>query len=165
MRRKFFIWILSALLIMIGLVSCNKTNEFEAAEQQEILDYLDRNSTLNFELKPSGLYYLELVKGTGRNLVKFDTVFVRYTGKFLDGRVFDTNVGTTSPMEVIVGTPGIIMGFNEGLTYMAQGGKSWFLIPSSLGYGSMGNYYGGIGGYTPLLFEVQVVDVKLGPGK
>jgi FKBP-type peptidyl-prolyl cis-trans isomerase FkpA len=165
MRSKFLVSILSALLIIMGLVSCNKTNEFEAAEQQEIVDYLDRNSTLNFELKPSGLYYLEIVKGTGRTLVKFDTVFVRYTGKFLDGRVFDTNVGSTSPMEIIVGTPGIIAGFNEGLTYMAQGGKSLFLVPSSLGYGSTGNYYGGISGYTPLLFEVQIVDVKLGPGK
>jgi FKBP-type peptidyl-prolyl cis-trans isomerase len=47
---------------------------------------------------------------------------------------------------------------------MKQGGKSMFLVPSSLGYGSMGNYYGGISGYTPLLFEVQLVLLKKGPG-
>ena len=163
MRNKVLISIVSAL-ILIFYNSCNKTNEFEEAEQQKIKDYLERNSSLNFELKPSGLYYLEVVKGTGRTLVKFDTAYVRYTGKFLDGRIFDTNVGKVSPLEVIIGTPGIITGFNEGLTYMAQGGKSMFLIPSSLGYGSMGNYYGGISGYTPLLFDVQLVDVKLGPG-
>ena len=150
---------------MIGLISCKKTNDSEAAEKKEILDYLERNNTLNFELKPSGLYYLEQVKGTGRTLVNSDTASVRYTGKFLDGRIFDSNVESTSPFEVIIGTSSIIEGFNEGLKYMAQGGKSLFLFPSSLGYGSMGNYYGGIGGYTPLIFEVQLVNVKPGPGK
>ena len=67
-------------------------------------------------------------------------------------------------MQVMIGSQGLIQGFNEGLSYMKQGGKSLFLVPSSLGYGSMGNYYGGISGYTPLLFEVQLVLLKKGPG-
>ncbi len=157
-------FIFSAIVLMTTVISCNKTNEFEEAEQLKIQEYLERNSTLNFELKPSGLYYLEQVTGTGTLPVKFDTAYVRYTGKFLDGRIFDSNVNAVKPLEVIIGSQGLITGFSEGLSYMKQGGKSLFLIPSSLGYGSTGNYYGGIGGYTPLLFEVQLVLLKKGKG-
>jgi len=164
MNKNYILIVLSSVTVLIAAISCNKTNEFEAAEQQEIQDYLDRNSSLNFEKKESGLYYLELVPGTGRVPVKYDTAYVKYTGKFLDGQIFDTNVGTTKTLEVLIGTPGIIQGFNEGLTYMASGGKSLILVPSSLGYGTTGNYYGGISGYTPLLFEIQLVQVKPGKG-
>ena len=48
---------------------------------------------------------------------------------------------------------------------MAQGGKSLLLVPSSLGYGSIGIPYAGISGFTPLLFDVELVKVKAGPGK
>jgi FKBP-type peptidyl-prolyl cis-trans isomerase FkpA len=162
MNKNSLILILSAFVIITTAISCNKTNEFEEAEQLQIQEYLERNSSLNFEIKPSGLYYLEQVSGTGNLPVKFDTAYVRYTGKFLDGRTFDTNVNAVKPMEVIIGSQGLIPGFSEGLSYMKQGGKSLFLIPSSLGYGSIGNYYGGISGYTPLLFEVQLVLLKTG---
>lgn len=162
MNKNSLILVLSALVIITTAISCDKTNEFEEAEQLQIQEYLERNSSLNFEIKPSGLYYLEQVSGTGNLPVKFDTAYVRYTGKFLDGRIFDSNVNKAQPMEVIIGSQGLIPGFSEGLSYMKQGGRSLFLIPSSLGYGSIGNYYGGISGYTPLLFEVQLVLLKTG---
>ncbi len=165
MNKKVLISVLSSFAIMIVLISCNKTNEFEDAENLKIQEYLERNSSLNFEKKPSGLYYLEQVTGTGTLPVKFDTAYVRYTGKFLDGQIFDSNVSASTPMQVMIGSQGLIQGFSEGLSYMKQGGKSLFLIPSQLGYGSVGNYYGGISGYTPLLFEVQLVLLKKGPGK
>jgi FKBP-type peptidyl-prolyl cis-trans isomerase FkpA len=164
MNKKSLIFLLSSLSILISIVSCNETNKFEKAEQEEIDAYLARNSNLNFERKPSGLYYLQVVAGTGRVPVKYDTAFVRYTGKYLDGKTFDTNVGSAKAMQVLIGGTGTIQGFSEGLSYMVTGGKSIFLIPSSLGYGSVGNYYGGISGYTPLLFEVELVQVKAGKG-
>ena len=58
-----------------------------------------------------------------------DTAYVVYTGKFLDGTVFDSNVGKASlifPVDEGV----LIQGFDEGITYMNQGGKAQFLIPS-----------------------------------
>jgi FKBP-type peptidyl-prolyl cis-trans isomerase len=164
MNNKYLITVLSSLVFLAATVSCIKKNEFEAEEQAQIDEYLAKHTTMNFEKKASGLYYLELVAGTGSLAVKYDTAYVRYTGKLLDGTVFDTNVGSSSNLEVIVGTPSIIQGFNEGLTYMAVGGKSMFLMPSSLAYGSYGNYYGGIPGYTPLLFEVEMVQLKKGKG-
>ena len=163
--KKSLILLLSSLTFLLAASACNKTKQFEKEEQAVIDAYLDRNSSLNFEKKPSGLYYLEVVTGTGRIPVKFDTVSLKYTGKFLDGRIFDTNVGTANTLDVVVGAPGLIEGFAEGITYMAQGGKSLLLVPSSLGYGSIGIPYAGISGFTPLLFDVELVKVKAGPGK
>jgi FKBP-type peptidyl-prolyl cis-trans isomerase FkpA len=163
--NKSLILLLSSIVLLMADVACNKANKFEKEEQAEIDAYLERNSTLNFERKTSGLYYLELVKGTGRIPVKSDTACIKYTGKFLDGRIFDSNVGSTKTLDIVVGTSGLIVGFAEGITYMAEGGKSLLLVPSALGYGTTGSYGGGISGFTPLLFEVTLVKVKAGPGK
>ena len=57
----------------------------------------------------------------------------------------------------------LIAGFDEGITYMKEGGKATFLIPSKLAYGTSGYYT--IPGYTPLLYDVQLVKVIPGPGK
>jgi FKBP-type peptidyl-prolyl cis-trans isomerase len=100
--------------------------------------------------------------GTGPAPVTHDTAYVIYTGSFLDGTVFDSNVGKANlifPVDEGV----LIQGFDEGVLYMKQGGKAQFLIPSSLGYGTQGYY--SIGGYTPLLYDVELVLVKPGPGK
>jgi FKBP-type peptidyl-prolyl cis-trans isomerase FkpA len=163
--KRPLILLLFSITILISISSCNKTKQYEKEEQEQINAYLERNSSIDFERKPSGLYYHVLVAGTGRVPVKSDTVNVKYTGKFLDGSVFDTNVGTTKTLEVIIGAPGLIEGFAEGITYMAEGGKSLLLMPSSLGYGTVGVPYGGISGYTPLLFEVELVRVRPGKGK
>lgn len=163
--KKSLIFSTASFVFLLAVISCIKTNKLEEEEQRQIDDYLEKNSTINFEKKPSGLYYHEIVKGTGRVPVKFDTAFVKYTGKFLDGKIFDTNVGTANTLEFLVGTPGLIQGFAEGILYMAAGGKSLLLVPSSLGYGTVGNFYGGISGYTPLLFEIELVQVRAGSGK
>jgi FKBP-type peptidyl-prolyl cis-trans isomerase FkpA len=150
-----------AALLILSVVSCDPSKKMQKQEDEEIQAYLTQNSNLNFVRQPSGLYYLEVVAGTGISPVRTDSVYINYTGKFLDGTVFDTNSTTGKLFGTIVGT--LIVGFDEGLTRMKVGGKSTFLIPSSLGYGSIGN--GMISGYTPLLFDVQLVKVVPYTGK
>ena len=152
------------VVLIVLLVSCNPSKKYEDEEKVKIQAYLDNNSTLNFVLKPSGLYYLEVQAGTGRLPVKPDTVYTKYTAKFLDGTVFDKNVGTTDTLISILGDEWLLPGYDEGISYMREGGKAIFLLPSKLAYGSYGSYpY--IQGYTPLLFDVELVKVKAGPGK
>jgi hypothetical protein len=129
----------------------------EKLESEKIQNYFNFNPTLSFQLKPSGLYYLDLSVGTGPVPVAHDTAYVQYTGKFLSGNVFDTNTGG-SDLVFPVAEGVLIAGFDEGITYMREGGKALFLIPSNLAYGSAGYYT--IPGYTPLLYEVVLVKVK-----
>jgi len=144
--------LVTAVLIIL-LVSCDPSKDLQKEEDQKIQDYLSSNSNLNFKLQPSGLYYLEVVAGTGDLPAVNDSAYVKYTGKFLDGTVFGSNVSSGLLYGFIIGQN--IIGFDEGITLMKQGGKSTLLIPSKLGYGAMGSY--SISGYTPLLFDIELI--------
>ncbi|MEI6048103.1 MAG: FKBP-type peptidyl-prolyl cis-trans isomerase [Bacteroidota bacterium] len=138
------------------LISCNPARQYEKQETKEIQDYLSSNAGLNFELQPSGLYYLEVLAGTGSMPVIGDSAFVKYTGMFLNGSIFETTEGSGKLYPFIVGS--IITGFDEGIMLMKSGGKATLLIPSDLAYGGTGSYP--IPGYTALLFDVELVRVQ-----
>jgi FKBP-type peptidyl-prolyl cis-trans isomerase len=163
MRKKGLssLLIISAVVVIIVGSCMPEKTDYTAQEQQEINDYFTANPTLSFEEKESGLYYLETVVGTGDVAVKHDTAFVIYTGKFLNGQVFDTNVGKDT-MIFPVDEGWMIPGFDEAITHMKEGTKAILVIPSKLGYGPGGYYF--IPGYTPLLYDVELARLIPGPG-
>jgi FKBP-type peptidyl-prolyl cis-trans isomerase FkpA len=156
-------------ILLITLVSCDPTKKYKDDEQALIQQYLNTNPTLNFELKPSGLYYLEELTGTGLNPVLNDSVFVKFSVQFLDGTFFYENPQKVIDTIILVDKHTnpynyTIPGFLEGITSMKEGGKSKFLLPSELAYGPDGSYpY--IPGYTPLLFNTELVTVRRGSAK
>lgn len=165
LKNKIMYYVIFPVSIIISLTSCLKsTKELEQEEAAKIQNYLIANPSLNFDLKESGLYYLEVETGTGLPANTHDTAYVLYTAKFLDGTELDSNVGTDDTLIFPVDEGYIISGFDEGVTYMREGGEALFLIPSKLAYGSTGDYYS-IPGYTPLLFNVWLVRIKQGPGR
>jgi peptidylprolyl isomerase len=95
--------------------------------------------------------------------VSQDTVYLYYTVKLLDGTELYSNVDTDDTLKFVVNEGYVIKGLDEGITYMKEGGQSLLLIPSKLAYGASGDYYY-IGGYTPLLFEIELLRVKQGSG-
>jgi FKBP-type peptidyl-prolyl cis-trans isomerase FkpA len=149
---------LSGIMMMIFLASCNpnkKFDDYEAKEKLDIQNFLSRNDTLDFELKASGLYYLDYVLGTGPQAETHDTAYVFFAMYFLSGSLFDTNMGTTDTLIFPVNEGKFIPGFEEGITYMREGGTAVFLLPSSLAFGSEGTYY--IMPYTPFICETELV--------
>ena len=107
----------------------------------------------------SGLEYIETEAGAGEQAVAGKTVRVHYTGKFPDGRVFDSSVERGEPIEFILGAGRVIKGWDEGIALMKVGGKAQLIIPPNLGYGERG-----AGGVIPpnatLVFDVELVEVK-----
>jgi FKBP-type peptidyl-prolyl cis-trans isomerase len=105
-----------------------------------------------------GLYYIEQVKGTGPRAMAGKKVRVSYTGKLLNGKVFDTSKDKNPPYyEFTLGAGQVIKGWDEGIAMMNKGGKAMLVIPSTLAYGERG--MGDITPYSPLTFEVELVDV------
>lgn len=135
-----------------------KLEQRKFAEPGEIAEYLKNN---NIKIPPTstGLYYVETEKGRGPKPDAGDTVVVHYTGMFLDGKVFDSSIDE-GPIEFPVGIGMVIPGWDEGLQLMNEGGKAMFIIPSSLAYGEGGVGEGLIPPYTPLVFEVHLVQIK-----
>ena len=107
----------------------------------------------------SGLEYIEVQAGTDTQAAAGKTVSVHYTGKFQDGRVFDSSISRGQPISFKLGVGQVIKGWDEGIALMKVGGKAQLIIPSSLGYGERG-----AGGVIPpnatLVFDVELVDVK-----
>jgi FKBP-type peptidyl-prolyl cis-trans isomerase len=107
----------------------------------------------------SGLEYIEVQAGTGAQAAAGKTVSVHYTGKFQDGRVFDSSISRGQPISFKLGVGQVIKGWDEGIALMKVGGKAQLIIPSNLGYGERG-----AGGVIPpnatLVFDVELVDVK-----
>ena len=164
MIKKYYqsIILFFAAMVLLSIGSCDPARKYEKDEAAAIAKYLSSNPTDTFKLEPSGLYYLNVLTGTGRTPIAGDTAHMVYTGKFLNGNIFDTNAGGADYV-FLVGEGRLISGLDEGITYMKEGGKATFLIPSKLAYGTQGNY--SIPGYTPLLFDIQLVKVIPGPSK
>lgn len=110
-----------------------------------------------YQTTPSGLKYVTVVEGTGASPKETDVVTVHYTGRLLDGTVFDSSVErgepTSFPLQMV------IKGWTEGLQLMKVGGKTVFYIPSNLAYGEQGTPGGPIGPNADLIFEVELLGV------
>lgn len=126
-------------------------------EQLEITKYLTENS-ITVQPTSSGLYYILVSEGTGSQPVAGKKVKVHYTGTFLNGEKFDSSYDRNEPLEFPLGTGSVIPGWDEGISMMKVGGKARLIIPSKIAYGDQDR--GPIKAYTPLAFEVELVDVE-----
>jgi FKBP-type peptidyl-prolyl cis-trans isomerase 2 len=107
------------------------------------------------------------VAGTGPVLDSNVFVKIMYTGKTLDGKMFDSNVdpskGHTDPLLVNLTNDmslggGVIPGMGDALRTMQKGTKATMFIPSGLGYGARGAG-ADIPANANLMFDVEVLEI------
>lgn len=104
----------------------------------------------------TGLQYEVLVDGNGPKPAATDQVKVHYTGKLIDGTVFDSSVERGEP--ATFGVTQVIPGWVEALQMMTAGSKWRLYIPSDLAYGPNGAG-GVIGPHSTLIFDVELLEV------
>ncbi|MFZ6010575.1 MAG: FKBP-type peptidyl-prolyl cis-trans isomerase [Bacteroidota bacterium] len=166
--------------IVAGLndVLLNKTTKFDRAEADRVVQdymmrameikskkakdegqaFLEKNKAVEgVKTTSSGLQYKVVMAGTGKSPVASNQVTVHYTGKLIDGTVFDSSVERGQPATFGVGE--VISGWTEGLQLMKEGDKWIFYIPYELAYGERGAPPQ-IPPYSTLVFEVELIKVN-----
>jgi FKBP-type peptidyl-prolyl cis-trans isomerase len=132
-------------------------------DEATLLKYFADNKITNYQRTAEGLYYVITKQGTGATPQAGQNVTANYTGKLLDGKVFDSNVlpenGHVQPFEFPVGQGRVIQGWDKGFMLFNKGTKATLYIPSKLAYGA-----GGAGELIKpnscLIFDVELVDFK-----
>jgi len=104
-----------------------------------------------------GIQYEVLKAGNGKKPKATDTVTVHYTGKLIDGKVFDSSVERGQPATFPL--DGVIKGWTEILPMMKVGSKWRVVIPPELAYGAHGAG-AAIGPNETLIFEIELLGIK-----
>lgn len=156
---------MNTLMTKVEQIKAEKEAELAAQAPEAIQneaagkEYIQKLKSADPEIKTSdsGLSYKIIEAGEPVEITDNSMVKVNYTGKLIDGTVFDQSPedqpATFSPR-------GVVPGFGEGLKMLGKGGKAVLYIPADLAYGTKGVPQAGIGPNATLVFEVEVLDVN-----
>jgi FKBP-type peptidyl-prolyl cis-trans isomerase len=106
----------------------------------------------------SGMYYRDIIVGTGTTLVPNHTDGARYVGALANGQVFGSSDPQGALFTFLFGTGNVIAGWDQGLVGMKLGGRRQLIIPPELGYGVNGA--GPIPGNAVLVFTIDAVSMQ-----
>ncbi|MBO0951645.1 FKBP-type peptidyl-prolyl cis-trans isomerase [Fibrella forsythiae] len=167
----------SDIVFNVKLLNVQNEQEFQKAQTESrdkqksiddkiLTDYLAKNGLAGKAQKTAnGVYYIINQPGTGVKPNKGDNVQVQYTGKLLNGKVFDSSLTNQQsggkPVQFQVGVGMIIPGWEEGIMQFAKGTKGTLFIPSGMAYGQQGAPPT-IPANSPLIFDIELVDVSKG---
>jgi peptidylprolyl isomerase len=107
----------------------------------------------------SGMYYVVTQEGDGPIAQSGQTVVAHYTGKFTDGKVFDSSVQRGQPFSFALGQGQVIQGWDIAFSKFPVGTKATIILPYTLAYGEQG-YPGAIPAFATLVFDIEVIGVK-----
>jgi len=135
----------------------NDYPEETARAAKDLAKYLEKNNIVA-EATESGLYYVVTEPGNGERPEVGKPVTMHYTGKLLDGTVFDSSVERDQPFQFILGVGQVIPGWDEGVQLMTKGENGLLYIPYYLAYGERD--MGEIPPFSNLIFEVELIDFE-----
>lgn len=145
--------------------------QMKGAEADVLAQYIADNN-ITAQPTASGLYIIVKKIGNGPTVGKGKTVSIDYTGRLLDGTIFDSSRETDAkeggkyvegrkyePMEYKVGAQPLIAGWDEGVMNQPEGTELTLIMPSKIAYGARGAGRD-IPSYSPLRFDITIVSVK-----
>ena len=150
------------LLLLFVLVSsfifwsCDEDEDTVAEQLEKDIELIENylaDSNLTAIPTDSGLFYYIEEEGIGDRPDVFSFVTVTYTGKLLNGEVFDEGEVKDDPLYTY------IKGWWEGIPLFKEGGKGTLYIPSKLGYGAYPK--GDIPANSVLIFDIELTYVEL----
>jgi FKBP-type peptidyl-prolyl cis-trans isomerase FkpA len=163
--KKGLLYLTIVLLLSAATMGCSAYAQDQrsiaaqkTADDKKLQEYFAKNNIQ--PQKSGGLYYTIAEEGAGKKILAGETVTLNYTGRLLDGTVFDSNIDPafhhTEPLVVEIGTGKVIMGWDKGVQLLKKGAKATLYIPSGLAYGPDG---GPVAPNSILVFDVTVTEV------
>jgi FKBP-type peptidyl-prolyl cis-trans isomerase len=172
-RSHVILWAMLGLLLATGCKEEDDGDEKRAQEQRFFDLYI--SSTFKDTIPPptgSGLYYIEVTRGTGEMPDSDDWMIVNYVGYTLPNElVVDTYLENVSRSEGLNNSEALygpfkmqngsrVEGLTEGMQLMREGGEAIICFSSDLGYGVKGTQLmEGVPGYTSMKYEIELVEV------
>lgn len=157
--------IIVSLFIFLFVRPCYGQDALSESAQKKIDERKLQEFFTKNNIKPlktaSGLYYIITKEGSGRRILAGETVTVSYTGKLLDGTVFDSNTDTAfhhkAPFLFEVGKGSVIRGWEKGVQLLKNGAAATLYIPSVMAYGAYPPAH--VPDNAILIFDMEITDV------
>jgi FKBP-type peptidyl-prolyl cis-trans isomerase len=157
MKKLFF------LIGMLAMSIANVNAQSQAEKDDAILQKFFKDTKVKAQKTASGLYYVILQKGTGENAKAGQQVTVNYTGRTMEGNVFDSNTDPkfmhVEPFTFSLGGHQVIAGWDEGIALLNKGAKAILYIPSPMAYGAA-SPSAAIPPNSIMIFDVELLDAK-----
>ncbi len=136
-------------------------NKVLIVEQKKALKEYAVKNNIKYIESPLGVLVEVQNPGVGMKANIGTKAMILYTGKLMDGKQFDSNVGRNPEqlLPILVGSHNVVPGMEDAMQYFGKGGKGRLLIPAALAYGDREN--GPIPANSNLIFDVEVKDVTI----
>lgn len=136
-------------------------DDFSAYERVRLAQYMAKER-MNPHAVDS-LFYLPKRTGMGDYPHDGDTLTIEYEGRFLDGEFFDSTKKRKESFQFVLGQKWqVIDGVERAVRMMREGELSLFILPSAIAFGATGSSTGIVPPYTPVLFEIELLEIKPG---
>ena len=114
----------------------------------------------NVNVKPSatGVYYLEIERGTGPVADNGDVVTIHYNLYNVDDKLIETSYDG-EPLQFMYGNNEMVPGIEEAIGNMRVGGKSTIIVPSAMGFGDVA-IDKELPATSTVIFDLEFVDVQ-----
>lgn len=126
-------------------------------EEATQIDLYLLNNNIKAEPVEDGVWFIKLKEGRGARPVTGDSVYVHYTGKFLDGSSFDGTGGSVDPLGYILGEGTHIDAWEKAVSGMNEGAVVRLVLRSDRAYGEAG--FGPVPPNTPLTYDIELIRV------
>ena len=128
------------------------------AEEPARIEKFIKEHNVNVAPSETGVYYLEIAKGTGLMVDNGDLVSIHYNLYNIDDKLIETSFDG-EPLQFVYGNNEMVPGIEEAVGNMRVGGKATIIVPSMMGFGDIA-IDKDLPAYSTVIFDLELIDVQ-----